>query len=272
MSHTTTFPFSPNPPHISIPAPHIYPPIPLIPISSPALPPCPSPAPLSLSAYHTSQRWMAAGAYWSVRNGRSAQDSGLVDDEEMGDYFEGCLVEEGDEGFYDSSEEEGFYDSSSEEEEGEDKRIPISTLLSILHSPARALSGADEDFLADLPGLRAYVEADMQTAPRGICAPSASMFMGVEMAAGGGQTTPAPESPVPTLRELLDTGKAMFGMHAPRASPVARRLGFSSPPELATLGELLAMGRAMFGEEERVDSPMRVGRPSPPGSFRCTNT
>ncbi|KAH6421127.1 hypothetical protein HBI59_233250 [Parastagonospora nodorum] len=103
-TNTTTSPFS-SPPLISIPTRQLYLPFPCTPISCPSLPSTTS-VPLSLSSYHASQRWMAAGAYWSVRSGRSEQDVRMVDLEEMGDYFEGCV-----------DEEEGWTEVSDEDEE-----------------------------------------------------------------------------------------------------------------------------------------------------------
>lgn len=227
---------------------------------------------------------MAAGAYWSVRNERSERDEGLVDDEEIGDYFKGCFTEE----FYEVSDEEEEYEELYKDEGFySESHVTISALLSVLHDPARAFSGPEEDFLADLPGLRANVEADMQTpqpftnlellGDRTSAPPAASTFMGVDISAleawfAGGAQTPLPiadpESPLPTLQDLLYIGKTMFNMPAPRPFPSARIPIFPSPPSSPTLRELLAMGRAMFAEKEtRVDSPVRAV-PSPPASLR----
>ncbi|KAH3939181.1 hypothetical protein HBH53_238540 [Parastagonospora nodorum] len=166
-TNTTTSPFS-SPPLISIPTPHLYPSFPCTPILCPSLPSTTS-VPLSLSSYHASQRWMAAGAYWSVRSGRSEQDVGMVDLEEMGDYFEGC-VDEG-EGWTEVSDEdeqeecyddEGFYEDSSEEEEEDEQWRGVSTTAHFLEyrvSPSVHVLAPEAHFAS---GMRTLEELTME--------------------------------------------------------------------------------------------------------------
>ncbi|KAH5054969.1 hypothetical protein HBI38_104200 [Parastagonospora nodorum] len=176
-TNTITSPFS-SPPLISIPTPHLYPPFPCTPILCPSLPSTTS-VPLSLSSYHASQRWMAAGAYWSVRSGRSEQDVGMVDLEEMGDYFEGCMndvegctevsdEDEREECYDDEREEcyddEGFYeDSSEEEEEEEDEQWRgLSTTAHLLEyraSPSVRVPALEAHFAS---GMRTLEELTME--------------------------------------------------------------------------------------------------------------